>query len=116
SAVTDADGRFTLKCAWGDQDGAAVATHRVVVRDPPTPEELRGQGMADQRARYEKKLVNRPIPEKYGSMGSTPVRVEGKPGQKEDTVGVTRDRGRAPSRKGRSAPETPRSTASRRAS
>src|SRR5579871_2451880 len=34
-AMTDEQGRFTLKCNWQNQPGAAVARHKVLVHDAP---------------------------------------------------------------------------------
>jgi hypothetical protein len=86
TATTDDDGRFKLTGVKG-QSGAVVAKHRVVVRDPPMPAELRGQNLEGQ---FTARLKNRPIPEKYRSAASTPARVEVKAGQTDYKVELTR--------------------------
>jgi hypothetical protein len=77
TAVSDENGHFTLKCALGQQAGAAVATHKVLVTDH-TPEDMRGMsGEAQARlAAYQAKLKNRPIPDAYGVLVKTPLTVE----------------------------------------
>src|SRR6516165_10959434 len=47
-AITDDQGHFKLTCLWGDQPGAAVAMHRVVVTDPPVEDNMRDQDQASQ--------------------------------------------------------------------
>jgi hypothetical protein len=91
SAVTDDRGRFQLKCANG-QDGAAIASHRIVVTEGPVPEKLRGMSGEAQTglANYLAGLKNRPIPPQYGAVGRTPLRVEVKAGEKEYKIELTR--------------------------
>lgn len=76
SAVTDANGKFSLIC--GNTPGAMVATHRVVINEGPPPAGTRGQDAESQArlAEYTSKLTNRPIPPIYGNFSSTPLRVE----------------------------------------
>ena len=90
-AVTDDLGRFQLACANG-QTGAAIASHRVVVTDPPAPAKYRGQSAEAQDGlrKFLAGLKNRPIPEQYGTVGRTPLRVEVKAGQKEYKIELTR--------------------------
>jgi len=88
TATTDEAGRFQLTGVKG-QSGAVVAKHRVVVRDPPMPAELRGQ---NREAEFTARLKNRPIPEKYRSAASTPALVEVKAAQKEYTIELSRAR------------------------
>lgn len=82
SAVTDEKGHFVLVCAYGQQPGAAVATHKVLVTDH-VPDDMRGMsGQAQARlSGYLAKLQNRPIPEPYAVLSRTPLTVEVKPGQ-----------------------------------
>ena len=77
SAVTDETGHFVLVCALGQQPGAAVGTHRVLVSEH-TPDDLRGMSGETQArlAAYLARLKNRPIPEQYGTLGKTPLTVE----------------------------------------
>lgn len=91
TAVTDDQGRFRLQCTNG-QPGAAVAPHRVIVIEGPMPNEMRGMSGEAQTAaaNYLKGLKNRPIPEQYGTVGKTPLRIEVKPDQKEYEIKMTR--------------------------
>ncbi len=92
TATTDEDGRFALTCTWKNQSGAAVGRHKVVVREAPVPPDLRGIDAQSQARleKYQNGLRNRPIPEKYDKVVSTPVEVEVKPGQTEYKVELTR--------------------------
>src|SRR5271156_261715 len=64
TAITDDQGRYTLKCDWQDQPGAAVAVHRVVVSEATPPGTAPGQ-RPERGTRVEVNLPNRPIPQKY---------------------------------------------------
>ncbi|HZZ78171.1 MAG TPA: hypothetical protein VFE62_06615 [Gemmataceae bacterium] len=77
-AISDAQGRFQLKCSNKGEAGAAVANHWVVVTDAPMPKELRGvDGAAQEKAaEWLESQTNRPIPTEYGSVGTTPLKVE----------------------------------------
>src|SRR5439155_8016866 len=77
-AVTDEKGFFRLTCNQNQQPGAAVGTHRVVVTEPATPKELRGQDEKTQKEyrQYLAGLKNRPIPDVYATVGKTPLRIE----------------------------------------
>jgi hypothetical protein len=92
TGTTDEEGRFALTSTYKNQNGAAVCTHRVVVRDPPLPAALRGDSNQDKASRYLAKMQNRPIPEKYNTMAATPLRVEVKADQKEYKIELTRDK------------------------
>ena|SRR5579862_8673463 len=89
-AITDDEGHFKLVCGKSQEPGAVIGKHRVVVRDF-TPPQLRGRSEEDQTklAEYFENLKNRPIPEIYGSMGKTPLRIEITPEQKSYTVWLT---------------------------
>ena len=77
-AVTDDRGRYKLAFTYTEQPGAVVATHRVVVSDPPPPREARGvDGQSQEKlTQFLGALKNRPIPENYGSAVKTPLLVE----------------------------------------
>jgi hypothetical protein len=92
TAVTDEDGRFELICAYRNQPGAVVATHRVVVTDV-TPAEARGMdGDSQMRAaRRQASLKNRPIPDRYRNFTLTPVRVTVEKGKTTYDVELTRE-------------------------
>src|SRR5262249_35420551 len=89
SAVTDENGHFVLVCSLGQQSGAAVATHKVLVTEH-TPDDLRGMGAQAKLAEYQAKLKNRPIPEAYGVLSTTPLTVEVKSGQGPYQLKLTR--------------------------
>ena len=85
TAVTDEEGRFKLQCAYkGGQPGAAVGKHRVTVTEAPPSGEYRGMSERAQTgyAEYLSKQKNRPIPKQYAALGTTPLEVEVKPGEK----------------------------------
>src|SRR5262249_22113460 len=92
TAVTDDEGRFKLEMTYRSQPGAVVGKHKVMVTEAPPSGEFRGMsekaqaGYADQLA----KLKNRPIPTRYGAVGTTPVEVEVKPGESLK-IELTRD-------------------------
>jgi len=75
---TDEKGHFTLTCAYKNEPGAVVAKHRVLVAEAPTPAEYRRpDGDTQERyANYLAKLKNRPIPDEYAAVGTTPLLVE----------------------------------------
>jgi hypothetical protein len=91
TAVTDADGRFTLICAKDNKPGAAVGKHKVLVAEH-TPAEFRGMSRESQEgyAKHLSSLRNRPIPEAYGQLLKTPLEVEVKSNQKEYTLNLSR--------------------------
>ena len=94
TAVTDEQGRFTLKCHWQDKDGAAVGKNKVLVYEdaPPGADGSIAREAAAEAARLTKPptLPNRPIPAKYGTVGSTPLDIEVKAGQTEYKLELTR--------------------------
>ncbi|HZY91084.1 MAG TPA: hypothetical protein VFE78_40045 [Gemmataceae bacterium] len=89
---TDGEGRFRLTCAYQQQPGACVGTHRVLVTDPPARDEFRSQSQQAQEAymKYLRSLKNRPIPAAYGNVGKTPLRVEVKADQKSYEISLSR--------------------------
>jgi len=82
TAFTDEQGRFTLKCNWHEQTGAVLAKHKVVVIESPAPGALeeRERGSRNRSTVVLPTLPNRPIPAKYGTVGSTPLEIEVKAG------------------------------------
>jgi hypothetical protein len=92
SATTDDEGRFSLSMTYKGQPGAVVGKHRVLVAEMPTPGEFRSQDPQTQ-ARYQQflaKLKNRPIPEAYATIASTPLTVEVKAEQKSYEIQLKR--------------------------
>jgi hypothetical protein len=92
SAVTDDKGRFTLQFDAREEFGAVVGRHRVLVTEPPPPQEFRSPSQRAQQGytRYQAGLKNRPIPEVYGSVVQTPLIIEITAEQKEYTVKLKR--------------------------
>ena len=78
SATTDENGHYRLVSGHEQQPGAAIGKHRVVIREAPAPQDMRGMdGDSQERyARYVAGLKNRPIPENYGTAATTPLSVE----------------------------------------
>jgi hypothetical protein len=78
TATTDAEGKFRLICNLKAQPGAVIAKHWIVVTDP-APEIARKSGDhdADRAAQNPPaQLPNRPIPPEYGSVGTTPLKID----------------------------------------
>jgi hypothetical protein len=75
SAITDENGRFTLET--NGQPGACACEHLVVVTNEPAPLEIRGESAKAQMAaaRYYEKLKGQEIPEQYGSVATTTLRI-----------------------------------------
>jgi hypothetical protein len=93
TATTDEQGRFTLKSNWQNQNGAASGKNKVVVYEgapPGAAAESRERGSRSRVVTPPVQQFNRPIPQKYGSVGSTPLEVEVKPGQAEYKIEMTR--------------------------
>lgn len=90
NAVTDANGKFRLM--RGDQPGAVVASHRVVINEGPPPSGTRGQDAASQAmlTEYMSQLKNRPIPSRFGNYSATPLRVEVKEENRDLVIEMNR--------------------------
>jgi hypothetical protein len=90
--ATDEKGKFQLTCHFKSQPGAVVGKHRVVVTEVPVTAEMRGMDQTSQRKlnSYLASLTNRPIPERYGSAGKTPVIIEVTKEQKSYQIKLTR--------------------------
>lgn len=89
TAVTDDKGHFTLKCYKDDLWGAVIGKHVVLVTDY-LPPELRGRDAQEKFAEYYEELKNRPIPENFGSVIKTPLRIEVTGDQKSYKLELTR--------------------------
>jgi hypothetical protein len=92
SGTTDEKGHYRLTCAYKQQAGAVVGKHRVLIREAPTPEEVRrnrdreqpgGQGSSAA-------LKNRPIPEQYGDLARTPLSADVSAGKKTYDFNLSR--------------------------
>jgi len=92
SGITDENGRFTLSGTYKGEPGGPVGKCRVVVTEAPAPADTRGMDGASQErfAKYVQGLKNRPIPETYGAVGSTPLTVDVKPDQKDYAINLKR--------------------------
>ncbi|MFO0927392.1 MAG: hypothetical protein U0736_10180 [Gemmataceae bacterium] len=90
TGVTDATGRFRLRCLYRSQDGAAVARHRVLVTEAAMPDALRSPAGQGRYAQHLRGLANRPIPPVYGSVAATPLRVDVTPARTEYEIRLTR--------------------------
>jgi hypothetical protein len=92
SGVTDAQGRFELRCHFGDQPGAAATDHCVLVNEASVPDELRrmdGESQA-KYAEYLRSQTNRPIPDRYGSALQSPLRIRVTPDRQTYEIQLTR--------------------------
>ncbi len=69
-AVTDDDGKYTLMT--NNQSGACVGVNKVTISEGPPPEGARSQEKFDL---YKATLKNRPIPEHYGTLASSPLTI-----------------------------------------
>jgi hypothetical protein len=78
TAVTNNKGEFKLQCAYKDQPGAVVGKHKVTVAEAPMPAKYRGMSKEAQEgaAAHLQSQVNRPIPQKYATVGTTDLEVE----------------------------------------
>jgi hypothetical protein len=92
TGTTDEKGQFRLTCNEKQQPGAVVAKHRVLVTDPPMPQELRGQSEKAQiaAAEWSAKLKSRSIPGIYGTVVHTPLEVDVTREKKSYTLNLTR--------------------------
>jgi hypothetical protein len=90
TGVTDEQGHFTLTCRYNNRPGAAAGQNVVLVAEAPLPDDVRKSQDSRVQAVYEAKLGNRPIPPAYGTVGTSPLKVEVKPGQGELTLTLTR--------------------------
>ena len=80
SAISDADGAFILKLPGKSESGCCACLCKVLVVEGPVPDKLRkahedGTDTGAMR-RYQTSLPNRPIPDTYGRIGSTPLSFE----------------------------------------
>jgi hypothetical protein len=77
TALSDDDGKFLLKCNHKGLPGAVVAKHWVLVTDgTPQPATRPDERDPDRNATPTAQLPNRPIPAEYGSVGSTPLKID----------------------------------------
>jgi hypothetical protein len=90
TGVTDANGQFSLTCAYNAQPGAVIGKHVVLVGEPPLPTEMRNVRDSRVLENYRANLGNRPIPPDYNSMGKSLIQIEVKEGQSEYKIELKR--------------------------
>ena len=72
AAVTDDAGKFELQC--NGKPGACATENIVMIAEADIPREFQGENRQRELAGYLRSLKNRPIPPKYGSAASTPLK------------------------------------------
>lgn len=75
SGVTDKEGKFTLSLPGKTEPGCCACECRVMVTEGPLPDAAYVQNDAGMKAlfAYKSKLKNRPIPDLYQRMSTTPL-------------------------------------------
>ncbi len=76
-ATSDEQGRFALECAVGQ--GVCAGTYKATVSEAPVPPEMmrsKSTDSATKISQFYAELPNRPIPEQYGDLSSTPLQME----------------------------------------
>jgi hypothetical protein len=81
SGVTDESGRFRLTCKG--QPGACVGENLVLISEAEIPEQLRGRNARDAQVKYFESLGGRPLPQQFGNLCETTLKVEVTAEQKE---------------------------------
>ena len=84
-AVTDENGKYTLMT--NNQNGACACTNKVTVSEGPPPDDARSQSKFDA---YKATLKNRPIPEKFGTLASSPLTITVKADQSDYPITISR--------------------------
>jgi hypothetical protein len=91
--LTDAEGRFVLKMVGTEKDGVCVCKHQVTVTEGPLPAEARSNSEEAQTVavRFMQALKNRPIPEMYGNLVTSPIHIEVVRDQTDYKIELTRN-------------------------
>ena len=79
SGTTDNDGKFALSLPGKDDFGCCACACKVVIEEAPFPDEVKATYNTSKHRiyeRYENSLKYRPIPKKYTSLRTTPLKVE----------------------------------------
>lgn len=79
SGITDENGAFTLTLQGKSESGCCASTCKVLIEEAPLPAEVRAAYVSDDQKviqRYEKSLKNRPIPEMYSKLKTTPLKID----------------------------------------
>lgn len=81
TGVTDDQGKFVLQC--NGQPGACATENIVVIGETDIPPQYQGENRQRELAVYLRSLKNRPIPQAYANLVSTPLRITVSEGQPE---------------------------------
>jgi len=81
SAVTDADGKYTLM-APGGEEGAVIGFHKVTVTCPPAP----GESSSNSGTPASVPTTPCSVPEKFAALATTDVSKEVMPGKNEFAI------------------------------
>ncbi len=90
--MAEAGDDAAFRATSGVGEGLCAGTYKVTVHEHPPPadmQEYRADTPARQKA-YDAALANRPIPERYGSLATTPLVVEIVPGTSEYPLALQR--------------------------
>jgi hypothetical protein len=90
--MAEAGDDAAFRATSGVGEGLCAGTYKVTVHEQPPPadmQEYRADTPARQRAYYAA-LANRPIPERYGSLATTPLVVEIVPGTTDYPLALQR--------------------------
>lgn len=74
--TSDDDGRFALECGVGP--GACAGVYKVTVTETPVPPELMRRKSPDSASKIDAfyaNLANRPIPDRFGDLATTPLEI-----------------------------------------
>jgi hypothetical protein len=91
--LTDAEGKFVLKMVGTDKAGVCVCSHHVTVTEGPLPPEARSNSENAQTiaVQFMQSLKNRPIPETYSNLVTSPIHVEVTKDQSEYSIQLSRN-------------------------
>ena len=93
TGVTDKEGKFSLSLRGDKGPGCVACPCKVMIREAPMPEEVRAAYNTKKHAlveRYQASLKNRPIPKKYTSLRTTPLKFEVSAEQSEYNIEIDR--------------------------
>lgn len=85
AGITDEEGKYTIAIPGREEDVCCTGQSKVMVREAPIPDEIRGQLQQDEGRgagnmsalqQYKASLKNRPIPKSYGVLHSTPLKAD----------------------------------------
>lgn len=79
SGITDENGAFTLSLQGKSTPGCYACQCKVIVEESPLPAEVRDAYASDDQKvirQYKKSLKNRPIPEVYSKLKTTPLIID----------------------------------------